>query len=465
MNRRGAVVGVTLTADLVFGAVPVQSALTWNVDLETGAEWRKMTDSELATVGWPNQKGWITKNYGDLSKFRTNSNVTINAAYDGDVHTLDFGIRETVEQLLATIEILPVGAVTDPLPVPTSDSMRRYDGPGTWFAAHTNSTDQFSASGEQDGAEVWMWGPHPDLDLTTDDYVYVIKMACTVTTSDGDGGGGKFDTTAPTEGCLDVGDPGTPDESVPLTFSMLGEIEWCQSDAHKDDWATDMDNVFDEIDASHRDTHAEPEVAWKACWVMASGYTYDHSEDWYVHAHDSDDTPQHPWAFNNVGTGTNTHGSGVGDDSYLNAKIVLNGNDRPNVYENRGVEASEEHLAEEHPNNDFVDADITVLMHRAALLQGEAGGYAWEPGESNVVTDDRAATVEAQETGHNLNANHCAASSRTNSAGNVVYTLMANPNDRDCDQSDLDYYENVFSDANINNVNNCLGDGTDPCFK
>lgn len=455
---------VVLALAVVFSIVGVPGLVTggsldWTLDPETGASWREMSQDELEAVGYPNQTGWITKDYGDLDAFKNFTEVTIDVAYDGDVVSVNFGPSDSVERVLDKVPVIPLGSAGGP--VELNDQVvetLRYNGTRGWFLAQSNATDQLSAHTMYPGHTVWMWGPHPDLGIDPEDYIYTIRMGC-------GGGGGGPTLTGPSDGCpesgtelsVDVVDSPEPGAEV-ITFSMMAEVNWCESPAHRNDWQTDQENIFAEIEDSHLDTVVHPTLEWQVCWVMAAGFAYDHSEDHYVHDHAD---PQHPWAYNNVPA---DHGTAAGDDSYLDGKTVLDGQDQPNVYDHAGVLASEEHLAEHHNDDRYLDTDVTILVHQGTIAG--AGGWAFQPGQRNVVNDEtsRAATVEAQETGHNLDADHCEAYHR----GDGEYTLMANPADPDCDQSDLSSYVNKFSEHNatrnnVDRVNDCVQG--DRCFQ
>lgn len=86
-------IGATVAALVVLALAGVPNLATggpldWNLDLETGAEWRTMTSEELEAVGWAGHTGWMTKDHGGLDDFADGTTAEVHVAYNETGHNL-----------------------------------------------------------------------------------------------------------------------------------------------------------------------------------------------------------------------------------------------------------------------------------------------------------------------------------------------------------------------------------------
>lgn len=456
--------------------------IDWNLDADTGALWREMTEGELESVGWnhADTKGWLTKDYGGLDGFRNGESTTIDVAYNGSVQTLSFHPDETVWKLLAELEVLPVGAVDAGLPLSSgtsvnNDTIHRFDGPGDWYAEYAVNASQWTASTVLHHEEVWIFPSHPNLTLVDgSDYVYTISSRqCVGGGSGSNGGGGSGGVTQGVgdlcEGINNLAEDGGSN-NIPFTMFMFGEVEWCESDQYGDNWATVLGNHWDHVENAHEtsSTKAQIESSARLCTTTPSGQSWDHNRKDWVHAHGKDTNDEwHPWAFNPVqrdqiadGHGTRPDGTPWGNDhSYLHSRITLPcawGDECSyNPYSNtRGPLAWMIHFTKYH-RDEHADAvaDTAVVYHLDRV--GGASGWARHPGRAAVVGDqtDPSKTLSTHETGHNLHGDHCGAAH----VGGGHYTAMVNPTDPDCSYDPTPTgWRNYFSEANKGEIDDCL---------
>lgn len=251
----------------------------------------------------------------------------------------------------------------------------------------------------------------------------------------------------------DTGSVNEPDPVV-IDFGMMGEVDWCDT---ANDWSATMQSLFEaSVEELHTETRVKPNLAWRSCTRVATGYAYDHDRRGYEHVHDPNaDTEEHPWAFNNV---DGQHGACNDDpDSYLNAAIVMGTQDRPDVYDPRGVNAWAEHLAGMSSDDTVEQVDIHTLMHWDPIDEG-VFGCAVQNGTRSLATSSNPEVALGQETGHNLGADHCDAD-LDNSTGQNVWTVMASEGDPQCLQ-EIDEWVIDFSEANADNVDACVSGGS-----
>lgn len=454
--------------------------LDWNLDLETGAAWRTMTSDELEAVGWAGHTGWMTRDYGGLDDFANGTTAEVHVAYNDTVHTLSFEPTDTVSKLLAKLLVVPVVAFDD-VPIPDVDdtmyneTFHVYDGTRNWTASYAVAGEQFAGSTAADGHEIWLYPEHSNLTLDSgDEYVYAIKTDCDG--SAGDGSGGQLDGPAPGGLCAKIDVPDAPEpNSIPFSMFLFGEVEWCESDRYRNDWAATLREHFGTVEEAHEDTptYVEPVLTGVGCTTVAEGWTWDHNRKDRVHAHDKDENGNwHPWAFNAVqNEGAVHHGTDPGDDpdhSYLSSKVTLpcawgDECDYGHVYDDtRGPRAWMRHLADYHADDHGEVAADTAVVYHLARTAG-AAGWGANPGQHSVVSGT-SRLISTHETGHNLGGEHCDAVD----TGGGWYTVMVNADDcADYSDEDVAGWVNWFSDANRDAINACVDvdPGADPCYR
>lgn len=448
MDRAGVAAAIVAASLVTVGApqlVVGTHALGWNLDAETGVEWRWVDGDELKRSPWPGDAVNAIHDYGNLSEFETSETVNITVVANGTVIDLTFSY--TGRSYTGTF------VTTGPNRATVSENLTgriyRAEPPATAPADSTNWTavkiigGGFAASAVYDGDSIDIVENSPGFDLDDDvepkDLVSIVAESCTDSSTNDSV---NLQTASGTDSCpggydgddLQVisCDSCTP---TPYDFYYSGSIPWCND--HGQGWSAVVEEIFDASVSTFDDTNAEPKFGGAVCWFTDDN-NFDHGTDYY-HCHDDDGdgacdgNQEHPYPYNEV---TADHEC----QKYMN-----NFQEDLNHAQGHGAGVSGDNLQ--------------VLHEAACTVGGDAfGGYADIEGSHSIATENAWAggefgeMVSAHEFGHNFGADEDRAECPTDDSTTIMGDTGGDTGCVDGDEERL----TQFSVENIDQVDDCV---------
>lgn len=281
-------------------------AVLWNTDLETGLKWRKVTGDELERSPWPNQTVNVFRNYGNLSDFEDQAEVTLNMAANGTVFDVTFHFQYDTNRTVWQTDVLHNGTneTAPALNQSGTVNIRVYTGNGsegnrTWFAGRVFG--QFANGGEVDGFYATGIGPDANvvtvlqnqsnfrLDAKDKDLISLVNRTCAYQSGGSDGGGGdvNLDTStdsvntsetlcagamqwnasleAPCNGVVVNCSKSVQGDRNAHRFFYAGEVEWCDERGY-DNWINSVENRLQESRDVFENTDVRPVFGGTTCW-------------------------------------------------------------------------------------------------------------------------------------------------------------------------------------------------------
>lgn len=505
------VASVMIVLSLV-GLAPLYTAeLTtadgWNIDLETGVEYREIRGDELNRTPWTPQNSTVYtfRKYGDLIDFETQATAGITMVANGSIFSVDFSfVYETQRKVWETNHVKNGTDETgEALNRSGTVTLRMYVGDSeygnqTWVAgrAFDGFADGFWATGlgpDDNFVRVFQNQTNYllDSDVDDDDLLSVVSADCTEA-GDGGGSGGpiRFESASSTvSGCKT---PRSRNMSAPSgcdatttdecrRFFYAGETRWCEEHGIRAQWVLAVEDTYEDNAATFYETRVAPTRGGATCWFTSSynpppwqinGRGFDHS-NWYCHQHrenmrDCEEGEeignQHPYPYNPVGHNR--------DDGYCatdrdGRAILSHWENEHNFTAYQANVWDDFKHTQNHLQDKFPEPDNIQVLHRPddCLVVGENAyikyGQGDRPGQKSVATINRdpAGYVSSHELGHNYDAIHKRSTCLVE--GGFTMTVMGDAQtaqNKDCWWED-EGFERVYwmSGENEDRVDNYVG--------
>lgn len=463
-------------------AGPLQAVLKTSdgyfIDLDTGLEWRWVQGDELNRTPWPDDKINTFREYGNLSDFESQDNVTIAIAANGSTFEVPFQFEYETNRSVWQLGLRPNstnGTVEPTVNKSGTVQVRIYTGDApsgehNWFAGRVYGDDfgGFYAVGEgPDGNYVKVVQNQTNFLLASNvsdtDLVSVVNTTCMESSSDGGGPqlnsvtNGTFpapriwnSSLAGQAACNNV----TQDCSATLqptdVFSVfyIGEIAYCEKTGEAN-WIIGHEKALVNTVFAFGETDHLPVSGGHVCWFKddpqdgiwdakgsGSGVGGFHHPMDYCHNHggicEHNPLGFHPYPYNAV----DKEGSGGHHDfdDYL-----------------QEMPEDHDHL-EDHTTSALPPVDKYQVLHRFPELtsNGDRHGAAIHNGKVSIATQrDPGGFAPTHEIGHLWGATHEASRCTADDEQITVMGTDFWAGEKGCD------YERTkrFSESNIDNVN------------